>query len=45
MKVRYGQTNHQLIVLVVEGEGPNLMGRNWLKELKVTLEGIHSIEE
>lgn len=30
---------------MVEGEGPNLMGRNWLRELKVTLEGIHSIEE
>ena len=45
VKVRYGQTDYQLTVLVVEGEGPNLMGRNWLRELKVTLEGIHSIAE
>ena len=45
VKVRYGQTDYQLTVLVVEGEGPNLMGRNWLRELKVTLERIHSIVE
>ena len=45
VKVRYGQKNYLLSVLVVEGEGPNLMGRNWLRELKVTLGQIHSIEE
>ena len=31
--------------MVVEGKGTNLMGRDWLRKLKVTLEGIHSIEE
>ena len=45
VKVRYGQTDYQLTVLVVEGKGPNLMGRDWLRKLKVTLEGIHSTEQ
>ena len=42
MKVRYGQTEYELTVHVVEGIGP---GRNWLRELKVTLEEIHSVGE
>ena len=31
--------------MVVEGKETNLMGRDWLRKLKVTLEGIHSIEK
>ena len=42
VKVRYGQTEYELTVHVVEGIGP---GRNWLRELKVTLEVIHSVGE
>ena len=45
VKVSSGRCDYQLKLLVVEGEGPNLMGRNWLRELKVTLEGVHSLEE
>ena len=44
VKVGYGQ----LTVLVIEGKGPNLMVKDWMRELKVTqvtLQGIHSIEE
>lgn len=39
VKVRYGQRGYQLSVLVVEGKGPNLMGRDWV-EGHPSLEGI-----
>ena len=35
--VRHGQQECKLFVYVVGGEGPDLMGRDWLKDLKVTL--------
>ena len=35
--VRYGQQERELNVQVVGGDGPDLMGRDWLSELKVTL--------
>ena len=34
---RYGQQERELYVQVVAGNGPDLMGRDWLSELKVTL--------
>ena len=45
VKVSCGQSNYQMVAQVVEGEGPDLLGRNWLRELKVTLEGIHSLKD
>ena len=45
VEVRYGETNYNLMIQVVEGKGPNLMGRNWLRELKVTLGEVHLLEE
>ena len=35
--VRYGQQERELYVQVVAGNGPDLMGRDWLSELKVSL--------
>ena len=35
--VSYKDKNERLQLLVVEGEGPSLMGRNWLRQLNVEL--------
>ena len=35
VNVKYGKQQHQLPVYVVNGNGPSLMGRNWLQ--KITL--------
>ena len=35
----------ELLVHVVDGEGPDLLGRDWLRDLKVTLGEMHSLEE
>ena len=34
-----------MCVHVVEGDGPNLMGRDWLSLLEVNLGGSESFEE
>ena len=41
--VGHGQQECELFVHVVDGEGPDLMGRNWLRDLKVTLGEIHAL--
>ena len=28
---------------VVDGKGPNLLGRDWLSNLKLTIEGLHNL--
>lgn len=42
--VNYGQQECDLYVQVVDGEGPDLMGRDWLRDLKVDIGRIHSVE-
>ena len=33
MRVHYGEQFAKLVLVVVEGNGPSLLGRNWLKYL------------
>ena len=42
--VNYGEEKQQLVVCVVAGNGPNLMGRDWLYSLRVSIGEIHSME-
>ena len=41
--VNYGEQTQQLTVYVVNGNGPNLMGRDWLSSLKVSIGDIHRL--
>lgn len=41
--VMYGKQTQQLVVYVVNGNGPNLMGRDWLSSLKVSIGDIHRL--
>ena len=45
--VTYEQEQSELFVQVVEGEGPDLLGRDWMAALKVTLSmgEVHTVEE
>ena len=47
VKVNYSQLECELYLHVVDGDGPDLMGRDWIKALGVTLKlgEIHSAEE
>ena len=47
VKVNYGQLECELYLHVVDGDGPDLMGRDWNKALGVTLKfgEIYSAEE
>ena len=40
--VNYGEKKQQLVVHVVAGNGPNLMGRDWLYSLRVSIGEIYS---
>ena len=35
VKVNYGETNKLLFLYVVKGQGPSLMGREWLNEINI----------
>ena len=39
--VNYGEQTQQLVVYVVRGNEPNLLGRDWLSSLKVSIDNIH----
>ena len=41
--VNYGEQMQQLVVYVVNGNGPNLMGRDWISSLKVSIGNIHRL--
>ena len=45
--VTYEREQSELFVQVIEGEGPDLLGRDWMAALKVTLSmgEVHTIEE
>ena len=40
MRVTYGDRKQKLVIVVVEGNGPNLLGRNWLKYLRLDWNNI-----
>ena len=39
--VSYGEQKAPLVLLVVDGEGPTLLGRNWLRYIKLDWKHIH----
>ena len=45
--VIYGEKQYQLCVLVVDGEGPDLLGRDWMAALKVTFSmgDVYTVEQ
>ena len=43
--VEYGEQKHKLSAVVVQGPGPNLLGRDWLKVLKLDWKSIFSVQE
>ena len=43
VKVSYLQQPQELWLEVVTGKGPNLMGRNWLKKMKLNLAEINNV--
>jgi len=43
IQVKYGEITQQLHVYVVDGRGPNLMGRDWLGSLNLTVGVINSL--
>ena len=44
VQAKYGEQNLQLIVHVVDGQGPNLLGRDWLSKFKINeLSNIHTL--
>ncbi|KAK3738200.1 hypothetical protein QZH41_012780, partial [Actinostola sp. cb2023] len=43
--VKYGEQNHNLSALVVQGEGPNLLGRDWLHVIKLNWQTVFKVNE
>ena len=41
--VKYGEQRAPLVLLVVDGEGPSLMGRNWLRYIRLDWKSIHAV--
>ena len=41
--VSYGQQSVKLPLLVIEGTGATLMGRNWLEHIKLNWNNIHKV--
>ena len=44
VKVSYNNCELELFVQVVDGKGPDLMGRDWLTQFKVALRPVNSLE-
>ena len=44
MKVSYNNCELELFVQVVDGKGPDLMGRDWLTQFEVALRPVNSLE-
>ena len=42
--VRYGDQVQKLIITVVDGDGPNLLGRDWLKQLRLNWTQISMVQ-
>ena len=43
VRARVGDESKQLSVIMVEGKGPDLLGRDWLSELRVDWKQVHRI--
>ena len=43
VKVQYGEQNQKLVLVVVKGDGPSLLGRNWLKYIRLDWHNIFSL--
>ena len=43
MRVRYGNQKQKLVLVVVAGDGPSLLGRNWLKYLRLDWSNIFAV--
>ena len=41
VNVKYGKQQHQLPVYVVNGNGPSLMGRNWLQKITLNWKSLN----
>ena len=41
VNVKYGRQQHQLPVYVVNGNGPSLMGRNWLQKITLNWKSLN----
>ncbi len=44
IKARYEQNELSLSIHVVKGGGPNLMGRDWISHLEVSLKDINVVD-
>ena len=45
VKVQYKSQSVTLPILVLEGEGPDLFGQNWLKHIWIDWQSMHQVEE
>lgn len=43
MRARYGNQKQKLVLIVVAGDGPSLLGRNWLKYLRLDWSNIFAV--
>ena len=43
VRVRYGDQKQKLVLVVVTGDGPSLLGRNWLKYIRLDWSGIFAV--
>ena len=43
MQVQYGEQKKKLVLVVVGGNGPSLLGRNWLKHIKLDWSSIVAV--
>ena len=43
--VRHGGAEAKLPLIVVEGNGPSLLGRNWLEQLRLDWQAVHKLYE
>uniref|UniRef100_A0A8C5Q8F4 CCHC-type domain-containing protein n=1 Tax=Leptobrachium leishanense TaxID=445787 RepID=A0A8C5Q8F4_9ANUR len=43
MNIEFEMDNKKLTMVVVEGAGPNLLGRNWLKDLRVLPQLVNTV--
>jgi len=40
----YSEQSTHVYLLIVEGDGPTLLGRDWLHQLKLDWKGIYSVQ-
>ena len=45
VNVKHNKQAKDLVLTIVGGDGPSLLGRDWLKQLKLDWKAIHSLQE